>query len=155
MLIRSATIADAAAIAGLVNQLGYETGADLIGHKLDVLSWSADEAVLLAVVNEQVAGCRSAHAHELFHVPGRLGGITSMVVDADARGRGVGRALVDEAMAFFRARGCIRVEVTSGDHRPGAHAFYQSVGFIVDERRFVKKLTPTQEVDSSAARGWG
>ena len=93
-------------------------------------------------MDERIVGCLSAHAHELFHVPGRLGRITSMVVDANARGHGVGRALVDRAMAFFQERGCVRVEVTSGDHRPGAHVFYQSVGFIVDERRFVKRLVP-------------
>ena len=96
--------------------------------------------MFLAIVDDWIAGCLSAHAHELFHVPGGRGRITSMVVDADVRGHGVGGALIDRAMVFFRDRGCVIVEVTCGDHRPGAHAFYHSVGFAVDERRFVKKL---------------
>jgi ribosomal protein S18 acetylase RimI-like enzyme len=143
MLIRTAKDADAAAIADLMEQLGYAAGADLISNKLEVLSRSADEAVFVAVENERVIGCLSAHAHELFHTPGRLGRITALVVDADARGLGIGRALIGKATDYFLDRGCVRIEVTSGDHRPDAHAFYRSVGFAEDERRFVKKLEPT------------
>lgn len=140
MLIRHATDADAAAIAGLMEQLGYPAGADLIAFKLNVLSRSADEAVFLAIDADRIVGCLSGHVHDLFHVPGRLGRITSLVVDAGARGLGVGRALIDKSADYFRDRGCVRIEVTSGDHRPDAHAFYQSVGFAPDERRFVKRL---------------
>ncbi|ONF47345.1 GCN5 family acetyltransferase [Methylobacterium radiotolerans] len=142
MRVRTATGADAAAIAGLMDQLGYAAGADLIADKLGVLARSADDAVLLAVKGERVIGCLSAHAHELFHAPGRLGRITTLIIDADTRGQGVGRALIEAATRYFENRGCVRVEVTSGDHRPSAHAFYQSVGFVVDERRFVRKLEP-------------
>jgi ribosomal protein S18 acetylase RimI-like enzyme len=142
MLIRHATLADASNIADLMGQLGYDPGTDLIARKLAELSRSADNAVFLAIDGERVVGCLSAHAHELFHTPGRLGRITALVVDADARGLGVGRTLIDRATDYFRDRACIRIEVTSGDHRPDAHAFYRSVGFAEDERRFVKNLEP-------------
>jgi len=151
MLIRNALIADAPKIVNLIAQLGYEAGADLIAYKLAALSRSADEAVFLAIDGERVVGCLSAHAHELFHVPGKLGRITALVVDADARGLGVGRALLDWAADYFRARGCIRIEVTSGEHRSGAHAFYRAMGFIEDERRFIKKLGPQSDCPSPSS----
>ncbi|CAA9336555.1 MAG: hypothetical protein AVDCRST_MAG40-2194, partial [uncultured Gemmatimonadaceae bacterium] len=59
-------------------------------------------------------------------------------VRAEAQGAGVGRALVGAVEAFAWAAGCRRVEVTSGDHRPAAHAFYRAAGYREDERRFVK-----------------
>lgn len=140
MHIRTATNADAPAIADLMGQLGYATGADTISYRLDVLSRTNGEAVFLAVEGDKVIGCLSAHTHELLHMHGRWGRITALVVDADARGLGVGRALIDTAIGYFRDRGCIRVEVTSGDHRPDAHAFYRSVGFVEGARHFVKTL---------------
>jgi GNAT superfamily N-acetyltransferase len=142
MLIREATETDAADISRLMSQLGYEVGADLVAQKLEILSNSVDDAVFLAIEGQRIVGCLSAHAHELFHTPGRLGRIMALVVDADVRRLGVGRALINRAKDYFLDRACVRVEVTSGDHRPAAHAFYRSVGFVEDERRFVKELQP-------------
>ncbi len=133
-------VSDADAIAGLMDQLGYHAGPELIAAKLDVLSRSADDAVFVLVDGEQIVGVLSGHCHELFHVSGRLGRITSLVVDATFRGLGYGCLLVDKAIAFFQARSCVRVEVTSGDRRLGAHEFYRSVGFVEDERRFIRSL---------------
>ncbi|WP_448955653.1 GNAT family N-acetyltransferase [Labrys neptuniae] len=144
MLIREATSADAPAIAGLMDELGYHAGPALIIEKLDTLARSGSDAVFLACDAEHVFGCLSAHIMELFHAPGRAGRITALVVDAKARGRGAGRALIERACGYFRERGCLFIEVTSGDHRPDAHAFYRAVGFAEDKRRFVMKLRPAE-----------
>jgi hypothetical protein len=47
--------------------------------------------------------------------------------------------LVDAADQLFISSGCIRAEVTSGDQRPEAHAFYQAQGYMPNERRFIKR----------------
>lgn len=47
--------------------------------------------------------------------------------------------LFQRAEQFFVQTDCVKVEVTSGDHRPEAHAFYQALGFKIDERRFIKR----------------
>ena len=86
MYIWTATGADAAAIAGLTEQLGYSAGTKLIAHKLGVRARSADEAVFLAIDSYRVIGCLKAHVHELFHALGRLGRITALVIDDKARG---------------------------------------------------------------------
>lgn len=139
MFIRTATIADSPAISVLMGQLGYPMAIDLVEHKLRSQSTTTD-TVFVAIRGDHIIGCLSAHAHELFHVAGRLGRIMALVVDADARGMGVGRALVEEATAHFLRLGCILVELTSGDHRAGAHDFYRAIGFEEDKRRFVKRL---------------
>ena len=53
--------------------------------------------------------------------------------------RADGRRLVAEAEEFAWNNGCARIEITSGDHRPDAHAFYEAIGYFQDSRRFVKK----------------
>jgi len=74
----------------------------------------------------------------LFHVAGQLVRLTALAVRADAQGRGVGRSLVSAAEEWSWQQGARRIEVTSGDHRPSAHAFYATVGYVQDQRRFVK-----------------
>lgn len=44
-----------------------------------------------------------------------------------------------EAEAFARRQGCERIELSSGDHRPDAHAFYERLGYAVECRRFIKR----------------
>ena len=139
--IRAASAADAPAIAGLMAQLGYGASEALIVRKLGILAAHSFDRVLLAEVDGVVAGVISLHVFELFHAEGSVGRITSLVVDAGHRGSGVGQALVAAADRFFIGQGCVRAEVTSGDHRPAAHAFYAAQGYVPDERRFLKRYT--------------
>jgi hypothetical protein len=44
------------------------------------------------------------------------------------------------AHAWFRTQGCVRVEVTSGDHRADAHRFYARHGYARQGQRLL--LTP-------------
>jgi GNAT superfamily N-acetyltransferase len=141
MIVRRAVRTDAQFIAALMLQLGYDAPADLVIGKLDRFENSADNVVFVADAGDRLLGCVSAHALELFHVQGRLGRITSLVVDQSARGSGVGQALVAAATRFCADIGCIRIEVTSGEHRPAAHSFYKAIGFEEDERRYVMRLT--------------
>ena len=139
MEIRKALAADAEAISRLLNQLGYHASSALVREKLETLNSSAGDKVLLALDSDRIAGVISLHVLELFHQPGKLGRITSLVIDDAYRGRGAGTMLVSAADAFFIEQGCVRAEVTSGDHRAQAHAFYQQQGYTPDERRFVKR----------------
>jgi GNAT superfamily N-acetyltransferase len=140
MSIRIATSEDAEAIAELMMQLGYEASPAMIAGKLHFFAQSQYDEAFVATDDNRPVGCISVHAHELFHTSGKLGRITSLVVDEDARIAGVGAALIEAAERFFRAAGCIRAEVTSGDHRLAAHRFYLANGFVEDERRFIKIL---------------
>ncbi len=141
MIVRSATIEDAADIAGLMSQLGYTADISLIEDKLREFSGSGTDIVFVAELENEVAGCISCHITSLFHQKGNSGRITSLVIDRGKRRMGIGRALVAEAEEFFRAKGCIKSEVTSGSHRLETHKFYESLGFQKDEPRFIKKYS--------------
>jgi ribosomal protein S18 acetylase RimI-like enzyme len=55
-----------------------------------------------------------------------------VVVDADARGQGVGEALTREAVRIAGTHGARTVELTSRASREAANRLYQRIGF---ERR--------------------
>jgi GNAT superfamily N-acetyltransferase len=145
--IRRAEPEDAPAIATCLASLGYATSPALVLEKLAALTNRSSDVVLLAVdPSAGVVGVVSIHVLPLFHAPGHVARLTALAVRQDQQGRGVGRALVQAAETFAWQADCHRVEVTSGDHRPGAHAFYEKLGYRVDERRFIKVGPPAVAV---------
>ncbi|KFG94162.1 GCN5 family acetyltransferase [Burkholderia paludis] len=140
ILIREPRASDHAAIACLLQQLGYQTTPALVLEKIEALLPSPTDKIIVASARDEVVGSISLHALPLFHAPGNLGRITSMVVDERYRGNGVGSALIAAAEHWFRQVGCVKLEVTSGDHRPAAHRFYERHGFLRDGQRLSRKL---------------
>ncbi|MDN7879853.1 GNAT family N-acetyltransferase [Burkholderia aenigmatica] len=138
LAIRDAQPSDHAAIAALLSQLGYDTAPSLILAKIEALLPSPTDTIVVAVVQHEVVGSISLHAMPLFHAAGYLGRITSLVVDERHRGSGVGSALMAAAERWFDAAGCVKLEVTSGDHRPDAHRFYARHGFLRDGQRLAR-----------------
>ena len=66
----------------------------------------------------------------VFRIPsGKRARIESLVVDAGARGRGVGRALCLAAMDRARALGADCVDLTSLPAREAANRLYAALGF--------------------------
>ena len=140
--IRRADAADHSNIASLLRQLGYETTPARILANLTNIRESSIDLVLVVEDKHGIIGCISLHILPLFHTVGFLGRVTSLVIDEGYRGRRIGSALLDAATDWFSAKGCVKMEVTSGDHRPEAHRFYESHGMARDGQRFAKSITP-------------
>jgi GNAT superfamily N-acetyltransferase len=137
-VIRSAHAADAPSIAELMAVLGYPSSVEQIEARIAAFAAFPDTVIFVAECASRVVGLLSFHCIPLFHADGFLGRITNLVVSQDFRRRGVGRLLVAAAEEFAWTHHCIRMELTSGDHRPDAHAFYERCGFQIESRRFVK-----------------
>ena len=87
--------------------------------------------VLVARVDGRIAGSLTL---AMFRIPtGLRAWIEDVVVDADARGHGVGEALNMAAIAEARSRGAITVELTSRPSREAANRLYQRLGFKARE----------------------
>ena len=139
MNIRSASYKEITQILKLLSELGYPSDKTTIAESLTKYKRSDDYEVLIAEHEGKVVGCISLHVMKLFHAAGNAGRITALVISSESRGKGIGKALVNAADEYFKSMDCVKTEVTSGDHRKEAHKFYQSAGFFIDERRFIKK----------------
>ncbi len=141
IIVRPATESDATSISALLSELGYSLEVAHVKKNIALLSSSLSDAVFVAEADSSIVGVISFHVIPLFHVVGNLGRISSLVVSSQWQRRGVGGKLVQAAEEFGWSQGCLRIEVTSGDHRAGAHEFYQNLGYQFDERRFLKRPT--------------
>ena len=61
---------------------------------------------------------------------GLKGRIEDVIVDSSARGRGVGEALVREAMARANEERVVMLELTSMPYRESANRLYKRLGFV-------------------------
>ena len=62
--------------------------------------------------------------------------LEDLFVHADARGKGLGRALVEGVVAAARERGCRRVELDANEDNETALALYRSCGFDAQDDRY-------------------
>ena len=139
--IRRATASDAAAIARLLDQLGYPTTDDDVPRRLDRMIVDGRTRVLLAERDKKVVGLATVHILSVLNRPRDVAWLTLLVVDEAARGTGVGRRLVDAVEDFARQSGCERLSVTTHKDRTDACAFYIRVGLEQTGSRFGKMLT--------------
>ena len=135
--IRDATKADAEAVAGLLRELGYECNATQAAAR--IAAGGAD-AVLLALSGDEPVGLATLHVTRMLQHQRPVARVTALVVNAAARGRGIGRLLLDRAVALGRERGCGLVELTSATGRMEAHGFYEANGFGLSALRFHRVL---------------
>ena len=70
----------------------------------------------------------------IYRIPtGRRAVIEDVVVDASARGKGIGEALTRAALERARKAGCRSVDLTSRPSREAANRLYQRLGFVKRE----------------------
>jgi GNAT superfamily N-acetyltransferase len=62
--------------------------------------------------------------------------LEDLFVREEARGTGLGRALVEATIRVARERGCRRVELDANDRNDAAQALYRSFGFDAQDDRY-------------------
>lgn len=140
-VVRPALMADAPVIAALSCQLGYETGAEEVLGRLEIILGKSDHLVLVAESRGKVVGFISMEDYVTPYSPAGLN-VTGLVVDEAARGEGVGSRLLDAAEERARSRRLAFIRLNSGSQRLEAHRFYRGRGFDneKDQKRFIKNL---------------
>ncbi|MEV4217351.1 GNAT family N-acetyltransferase [Nonomuraea sp. NPDC049725] len=115
-----------AAFGRLLPQLS--SSAEALDHEsLTRLLRSDTTTVLVARVDGRIAGTLTLCAVPL--PTGMRARIEDVVVDEEARGRGVAAALVSRAVELAREAGARTVDLTSRPAREAANRLYQRAGF--------------------------
>lgn len=127
-LVRPAIDEDAIALARLATVLGYPSTADDIEERLLALRYDEDHAVYVVVDDGEVRGFAHVAVRSTL-VSGLSVELLALVVEERARGRGLGRVLLDRVESFARERDIDEVRVCSNVVRERAHRFYEANGY--------------------------
>ena len=81
--------------------------------------------VIVGETDTGPAGYLSCHVSDE-----RAGSIGLAAVDARFHGQGIGRAMIEAALLWFRENGITDISVVTQGRNVAAHRFYQSAGFL-------------------------
>lgn len=123
--LRTATPADAAALAPLFAQLGYPTRVDVIEARLRSLD--ANATVIVAVEEANVLGFIAIAARPDFVEERAV--VEGLVVEEASRNAKVGAQLLRAAEAWAATTGATAMLVRSNVVREDAHRFYEREGY--------------------------
>ena len=114
------------AFAHLIPQLSKSSPPPTAAELAEMIASPASD-VLVAADGEQILGSLTL---VVFRIPtGVRAWIEDVVVDDDARGRGVGEALNKVALDVARQKGAKTVDLTSRPSREAANRLYLKLGF--------------------------
>lgn len=103
------------------------------GHAaaFDAISADPRQLLLVAELAGEVVGTYTFLWFANLSYRGRpIAQVESVVVDASLRGRGIGLAMMEDAIARAKALSCVRLQLTSHLSRKDAHRFYERLGFV-------------------------
>ena len=126
---RDATVGDAAEISRLSAQLGYPAPVEAFETRLRKLLRSSQHAVFVVDANNGRLAGFIAVEQRLIIEYGERAEIAALVVDAEIRRGGVGRALVAAAERWAAELGMQDLVVRSNAARAESHPFYESLGY--------------------------
>jgi GNAT superfamily N-acetyltransferase len=134
--VRRARAGDAEEIARLYAQLVDNAALSVLPERLAELQNAPETALFVAERGTRIAGTVlvSLCADVMF---GRrpFAVVENIVVDAQARGQGIGAALLREVDRFCLAADCSKIMLLSATERTDAHAFFERAGYAGDRKR--------------------
>jgi ribosomal protein S18 acetylase RimI-like enzyme len=141
LTVRVAEVNDAAALAQLVCELGYETTESEMQMRLERIANDDRYRTFVAVHDGKVCGMIGTLT-SLSYEHNDLGGrILALVTLRAMRRHGIGRALIATAEKDFAQRGIRRIALNTRLAREDAHKFYESLGYERNGFRFTKDLS--------------
>ena len=139
--IRVAEPNDAAALAQLMCDLGYETTQSEMQMRMERIAADECYRTFVAVLDGKVCGMIGTLTSPSYEHNDPGGRILALATLSAMRRRGIGRALVATAEKDFAQRRIRRIALNTRLAREDAHKFYESLGYERNGWRFVKQLS--------------
>ena len=139
--IRVAEPNDAAALAQLMCDLGYETTQSEMQMRMERIGADGCYRTFVAVFDGKVCGMIGTLTCPSYEHNDPGGRILALATLSAMRRRGIGRALVATAEKDFAEMGINRIALNTQLAREDAHKFYESLGYQRNGWRFVKQLS--------------
>ena len=141
-MLRDLKTTDVAAICEInIEALGYSFSLEETNSQLAKLSQDSHHYLLgfEDSTNHDLLGYVHAEVYEsLYSKPGF--NILALAVLPQTQGQGIGKTLLQGLEQEAKKRGYNFIRLNSADHRLGAHAFYEKVGYTCDkvQKRFIR-----------------
>ena len=134
MVMRSARLADAPALAALWYAAGLHFRAEFVEPELQLaLARNPD----LVIVANEPSGGLAASVFGTFD--GRRGWLNRLATSPDRRGRGIATGLVRELEQRLRAKGCVKINLLIEPANAAVVPFYTRLGFQARSLIFMDK----------------
>jgi ribosomal protein S18 acetylase RimI-like enzyme len=141
LTIRVAEMNDAAALAQLMCELGYETTKSEMQMRMERIAADECYRTFVAVLNGKVCGMIGTLTCPSYEHNDPGGRILALATLSTMRRCGIGSSLVATAEKDFAQRGIRRIALNTRLAREDAHKFYESLGYERNGWRFVKQLS--------------
>ena len=143
-MLRALKATDVASIYEInKDALGYDFSPEETASQLAKLSQDPHHFLLgfEEPSNHDLLGYVHAEVYESLYSKAGFN-ILALAVLPQSQGRGIGRDLLEGLEKETKRRGYEFIRLNSADHRLGAHAFYEKVGYTCDkmQKRFIKLL---------------
>ena len=141
-MLRDLKTTDVAAICEINKEaLGYSFSPEETASQLAKLSQDSHHYLLgfEDSTSHDLVGYIHAEVYEsLYSKPGF--NILALAVLPQTQGQGIGKTLLQGLEQEAKKRGYNFIRLNSADHRLGAHAFYEKVGYTCDkvQKRFIR-----------------
>ena len=143
-MLRALKATDVASIHEInKDALGYTFSPEETASQLAKLSQDSHHFLLGYEddTSHELVGYIHAEVYEsLYSKPGF--NILALAVLPQTQGKGIGKTLLEGLEQEAEKRGYNFIRLNSADHRTGAHAFYERVGYTCDkmQKRFIKLI---------------
>jgi len=143
-MLRALKATDVASIHEINKEaLGYDFSPEETASQLTKLSQDSHHFLLgyEEPSSHDLLGYVHAEVYEsLYSKPGF--NILALAVLPQTQGKGIGKTLLQGLEKETKRRGYEFIRLNSADHRLGAHAFYERVGYTCDkvQKRFIKLI---------------
>lgn len=141
-MLRDLKTTDVAAICEINKEaLGYSFSLEETSSQLDKLSQDSHHFLLgyEDAASHVLIGYVHAEVYESLYSNAGFN-ILALAVSPQAQGQGIGKTLLEGLEHEAKKRCYNFIRLNSADHRLGAHAFYEKVGYTCDktQKRFIR-----------------
>ena len=143
-MLRDLKVTDVASICEINKEaLGYSFSPEETASQLARLSQDSHHFLLGYEddTSHELFGYVHAEVYESLYSKAGFN-ILALAVLPQRQGKGIGKALLEGLEQETKRRGYEFIRLNSADHRLGAHAFYEKVGYTCDkmQKRFIKLI---------------
>ncbi|MFN2609499.1 MAG: GNAT family N-acetyltransferase [Actinomycetota bacterium] len=136
------SVASLLAELGRPDVLGPEDG-EWARHSWKRYLSREDTLCFVAYDEDKVIGFIDVEFRQRLNMRSMQAWVPDLIVSEDARSKGAGRLLLEEAVAAAKERGCFGITLESAVWRERAHAFYEREGWQTSAKSLNLSLSET------------